>query len=134
LFGGAGDDNMNASTGDDVLNGGLGADFLFGDAGADVFDFDDVADSGITASTWDQIQGFVRGTDLVDLSGIAATYGSALDFNGASTFAGNTDEVIFQASGGHGYIMLDLNGDDIEDMTIQLRFVTGLDASNLILV
>jgi Ca2+-binding RTX toxin-like protein len=66
LFGGAGNDTLTGGAGADTLNGGLGND---------TFDFNLIAESGVTAGTWDTIIGFVGGeVDTIDLSTIAGTF------------------------------------------------------------
>ena len=71
LRGGLGDDRLEGGAGDDLLDGGRGQDDLAGGLGADTFDFDSLADSGLTPSTWDVIEDFDRAQgDKVDLSGL----------------------------------------------------------------
>lgn len=83
LTGGAGNDTLQSNGGNDILIGGAGKDVLTGGAGNDVFDFNTVAESGLTATTRDVITDFVRGQDKIDLSTIDAN--TALAGNQAFT-------------------------------------------------
>lgn len=69
LEGGDGDDRLSGGRGDDRLLGGAGADRLMGSAGADAFVFA-AGDSDPEAR--DRIARFVRGEDVIDLSGLDA--------------------------------------------------------------
>jgi hypothetical protein len=101
LYGGAGDDRLYAGDGDDVLWAGPGNDQVWGGAGADTFVF--ASGDGTL-----QIRDFERGTDLIDLSGLA----------GVSDF----DDLLVQArvvqSGTR--VLIDLSGDRllIADMVV----------------
>ncbi|PMZ87082.1 MULTISPECIES: M10 family metallopeptidase C-terminal domain-containing protein [unclassified Pseudomonas] len=55
-----------------MLVGGTGKDVLTGGAGNDIFDFNAVAETVLTSSTWDIISDFVRGADKIDLSTLDA--------------------------------------------------------------
>ncbi len=72
LDGKAGNDALQGGVGNDILIGGAGKDALTGGAGNDVFDFNALAESGLTATTRDVIADFVRGQDKIDLSTIDA--------------------------------------------------------------
>ncbi|MEM6899200.1 MAG: calcium-binding protein [Pseudomonadota bacterium] len=69
LDGGAGNDELIGAAGADILDGGHGNDTLTGEAGADVFVFGG-------ASGADTITDFENGTDLIDLSTSALTFGA----------------------------------------------------------
>ena len=47
------DNRLTGNTGNNTLTGGLGRDMMFGDLGADRFDFNALAESGVTAATRD---------------------------------------------------------------------------------
>jgi len=92
---GAGDDTITGGTGADILTGGLGADtysFIAGDTGTFVFadlDFDSpaVCDGDTFTGLFDLINGFVAGTDNLDLAAaLVSTNGDAYvdTFNGAA--------------------------------------------------
>ena len=72
MDGDAGNDTILGLAGNDVLRGSLGADVLYGGAGNDIFDYNAVAESGTTSTTWDVIMDFTAGQDRIDLSGIDA--------------------------------------------------------------
>jgi Ca2+-binding RTX toxin-like protein len=63
---------LNGGSGNDILIGGMGKDVLIGGAGNDIFDFNAVAETGLTSSTWDIISDFTRGADKIDLSTLDA--------------------------------------------------------------
>ncbi|QLQ18613.1 MAG: M10 family metallopeptidase C-terminal domain-containing protein [Exiguobacterium profundum] len=71
LTGDTGENVLNGAYGADTLVGGGGADTLIGGLGADVFRFLRVADS--LALDPDQITGFVRGSDHIDLTAFDGT-------------------------------------------------------------
>jgi Ca2+-binding RTX toxin-like protein len=72
IAGGAGADSLIGGAGDDLLIGAGGKDYLKGGAGADVYRFRGAADS--TSVGYDQIDGFVFGTDTLDLPGTHNSY------------------------------------------------------------
>ena len=50
----------------------MGKDVLTGGAGNDIFDFNALAETGLTSATWDIISDFVHGADKIDLSTLDA--------------------------------------------------------------
>ncbi|MES2944574.1 MAG: M10 family metallopeptidase C-terminal domain-containing protein [Pseudomonadota bacterium] len=92
LNGSGGNDTLDGGKGDDYLKGGTGRDMLTGGMGADSFDFNALAEMGLTPSTWDSILDFngVEG-DRVDLSTLDADSTSAgqqgFSFIGGSSFS-----------------------------------------------
>jgi serralysin len=68
IFGGAGNDSLNGGSGADIIFGALGKDYLKGGGGADAYSYRSAADS--TGSGFDVIDGFVVGSDVLDLPGI----------------------------------------------------------------
>ncbi|VVM54546.1 beta strand repeat-containing protein [Pseudomonas fluorescens] len=72
LTGNAAANLLNGGSGNDILIGGMGKDVLTGGAGNDIFDFNVVAETGLTSSTWDIISDFTRGADKIDLSTLDA--------------------------------------------------------------
>jgi Ca2+-binding RTX toxin-like protein len=89
LFGGAGKDVLDGGAGNDRLLGSIDADRLTGGAGDDAFVFEDFEDFiPVTGSALDRITDFVRGDDVIDLSGIDANGGlageQAFKFGGTS--------------------------------------------------
>ena len=81
LQGGAGD---HGGAGDDTLTGGAQGDLLAGGTGADMFVLAALAGSGLALAARDQIQDFLSGTDVLDLSLIDANSG----FGGDQGFTG----------------------------------------------
>lgn len=77
LYGGAANDLLYGGSGNDILVGGSGKDTLTGGAGTDRFDFNAVADSGITSALRDTIKDFVRGQDKINLAAIDANSATA---------------------------------------------------------
>ena len=77
LTGNAAANLLSGGGGNDILVGGTGKDVLTGGVGNDTFDFNALAETGLTSSTWDIITDFTRGADKIDLS--------TLDANTATT-------------------------------------------------
>ena len=113
LFGGNGDDTLIGGDGDDILNGGLDRDILWGGDGVDIFEFLDVAESGIGSSR-DVIKDFEQGVDLIDLAAMGATSFSA------GGFTNTAGEVTYKLIGGgtKTVIEYDHDGDGAADFQI----------------
>ncbi|TXL71174.1 tandem-95 repeat protein [Vineibacter terrae] len=137
LNGGDGDDTLNGGAGNDTLLGGRGRDVLIGGAGADLFDFHAFNESGTTDATRDQIVGFERGTDRIDLATIdantAAAGNQAFAFIGGAAFHGVAGELRQQAFGADTIVSGDVNGDAVADFQIQLKGAFALTASDFFL-
>lgn len=134
LYGGEGDDVLVGDAGRDVLSGGAGADSLTGGAGADrITLWEEVqsrdtlvfraGDSGKTASSIDQIEGFVSGTDKIDLRAFAGMVFEGLDYRG-----GGTASCYFDGR----HLRLDTNGDAATDMIIAFKWVDELVAGDFL--
>lgn len=65
IYGGHVADTLTGGAADDFFWGGLGGDTLKGNAGFNAFYYESVAES--TGSSYDRIDGFVSGTDRIDL-------------------------------------------------------------------
>lgn len=115
LVGGALNDVIQAGGGADVVIGGGGGDALWGGAGADVFKYSAVSDS--TGAGLDSIFDFVSGVDKLDLTGVRT---------GASDVYG------VLSSGGSTFVFVDLHGDGINDMTIQLTNTASLQTADIL--
>ena len=113
LSGEGDDDTLIAGDGDDILNGGLGRDILWGGEGVDIFEFLDVAESGIGSSR-DVIKDFEQGIDLIDLAAMGATSFSA------GGFTSTAGEVTYKLIGGgtKTVIEYDKDGDGAADFQI----------------
>lgn len=115
LDGGAGNDALTGGNGNDVLNGGAGNDGLFGGQGADVFRFTDLGGA-------DRIADFTRGQDRIDLSGLDAIAGGAIDafdWIGNAGFSNTAGELRSYVENGAFFVAGDVNGDGVADFTIQ---------------
>ena len=126
VFVGSGADTITTSLAGDVIFGGGGGDFLNGGAGADAFMYDGVNQS--TSVNYDQITGFVSGTDRFVFN-FAVTGVDATITNGALSTAsfdsdlaaavgagqlGANRATLFQAStgtlAGQTFLVVDANG------------------------
>jgi Ca2+-binding RTX toxin-like protein len=131
-----GADTVIGSMGSDFIVGGAGGDTLTGGGSADVFAFERTTDS--TAAAFDTITDFLQGTDLVDLSRIDANTGVAGDqafaFLGVAGFGGVAGQArVDQGTPGITALELDVNGDAIADMRIELVGTHALQATDLVL-
>jgi Ca2+-binding RTX toxin-like protein len=138
IFGGKGNDNITGGAGNDTIQAGLGKDYMNGGAGADVFTFKSAAES--TGVNYDTIDGFVFGTDTLDLPGThdsyevvsggllsTATFDTDLATAMAATLGAN-EAVLFTATvgdlAGRLFLVVDQNGTDGyqsgEDFVIEL--------------
>ena len=120
--GGAGDDKVSGGDGDDTIWGGLGQDRLFGNGGSDRFVFNNRNESPNDSGA-DNLRDFELGVDVIDLTGL----NPALRFIGDTAFSGTAGEVrVSQNDSGDSIVRIDLDGDSIGDMKINVRDVTGL--------
>lgn len=125
LYGGDGDDRMIGGNGNDLFNGGAGNDTMTGGNGNDWFLFTDLGGT-------DMITDFRRGRDKVDLSGLDAIDGGAVDmfaWIGSSTFSGAAGELRSYNAGGVNYLEGDTNGDMVADFIVQTNVL--LQASDI---
>ena len=118
LLGEVGDDTLIGGDGDDILNGGLDRDILWGGDGIDIFEFLDVAESGI-GSDRDVIKDFEQGVDLIDLSAIGAHRFSA----GGFTY--NSGEVTYKLIGGGTKTVIEYDHDGDGAADFQLLMTNG---------
>lgn len=121
LSGLAGDDTLAGGAGDDTLFGGLGVDSLTGGAGSDRFVFGGRAASALSSP--DTIIDFTPGEDQIDLASLAA---SALEYRGSAAFTPGAAQVRLVAGGGQVTVQIDLDGDAVADMAIQVKGLTTL--------
>lgn len=119
LGGGEGNDSLNAGAGNDSISGGAGDDTLVGGAGKDTFIWTDVAVGEV-----DQVQD-AKGSKL-DLSGLKlGDTAFALKIGGAAvtenkTAVGGTLDANNNIAFVDGNLVVDLNGDDTADFTIDI--------------
>jgi serralysin len=149
LDGRAGNDMLLGQVGADTMTGGLGADDLFASAmlsgndnARDVFRYIAVADSGIAATTRDDIFGFVRGAattaDRIDLQAIDANPflagNQAFKFIGGAAFTVKVvGEVRIVKLGGDLLISIDTDKDNAPEMTILVHATATLTAGDFVL-
>ncbi|MDH4564221.1 M10 family metallopeptidase C-terminal domain-containing protein, partial [Pseudomonas sp. BN411] len=133
LDGGAGNDTLSGGAGNDRLTGGAGKESLAGGAGNDIFAFGNLADLGLTSTTWDVISDFTRGADRIDLS--------ALDANTATTTNDAFTAVIgsasaFTAAGqlkfASGVLYGNTDADATAEFAIQLVGVTAMSTADFV--
>ncbi|MFI3156890.1 MAG: calcium-binding protein [Methylococcaceae bacterium] len=131
---------LNAAEGNDKLIGGLGKDNLAGGLGADKFKFNEVAETGATATTRDIITDFSHGQrDKIDLSAIDANKVSAGNnaFSAPTVggaFSGvfaNPGELYFDKTAHILYGNNDM--DSAADFSIKLAGMNSLAASDFVL-
>jgi Ca2+-binding RTX toxin-like protein len=130
LRGGDGVDVMSGGDGDDVLFAGPGKDTMSGGAGADVFVFATLADSPPDERRA-VITDFQPGIDRIDVSRIDANVATTAD--DAFVFVGRAALGPGQIRQGSAGISLDVNGDGVADMQIQLLGGPTLQAGDFIL-
>jgi subtilisin-like proprotein convertase family protein len=114
LYGGAGDDRLFGGAGDDRLVGGTGRDALTGNAGVDYFVFQTAADSPV-GSGRDVITDFEVGIDKIVFLDDATTFIGSIGFRGE---AGSVRAVMNSVN---TVVEVDVDGDRIADMQIQLN-------------
>ena len=111
LVGSTRNDPLQGNGGNDTLIGGLGADVLFGGAGADVFQYRTAAESTANAAGSDTIFDMVSGVDKIDLRAVRT---------------GASDAFGIAYLNGSSFLFVDLGGNGVNDMLIQLTNVTLL--------
>ena len=135
-------DKLTGNTGNNLLIGGAGQDTLTGGAGNDVFDFNAIAETGLTSSTWDVITDFVRGQDKIDLSTMdanAATTASneAFAFIGATAFSTTNAtgqlRYVYDSVSATGMLYGSTNADSAAEFAIKLTGVSTLAATDFVL-
>ena len=138
LFGAGGRDTLDGGDDNDLLVGGLGRDLLTGGFGADVFDFDALAESGITGATRDRIIDFQDGIDDINLSTIdAKTFLSgnqAFSFIGAGAFTSAGGQIrAFVNDAGNTIVQINNDKDAAAEMTLVLLGTHTLSAGDFVL-
>lgn len=139
LTGNNGANLIDGGLGNDTITGGQGADSLRGGSGSDIFDFNNVNETGNTATTRDVILDFQQGQDRIDLSTIDAS--TALGGNNAFLFRGAIaafgtaadGEIRFAQEGGITVIYGDTNGDSVAEFQIALNGLYTLTAADFVL-
>jgi hypothetical protein len=136
-LGGNGAANVIAGRGgNDVITGGAGRDVMAGGGGADRFVFVALSDSTVGGGR-DLINGFVAGTDKIDLAGIDANTGLANDqafaLIGSGAFSHTAGELQAKAFGANTLISGDVDGNGRADFHILLSGSVALQATDFLL-
>ncbi|CAI8832909.1 serralysin [Pseudomonas sp. IT-P258] len=134
LTGNAAANLLNGGGGNDILIGSTGKDVLTGGIGNDIFDFNALAETGLTSSTWDIITDFVRGADKIDLSTLDAN--TATTANDAfSSVIGST--AAFNAAGqlkvSGGVLYGNTDADSAAEFAIQIVGLNSATTADFIL-
>ncbi len=131
LFGGRGNDILIGGSGDNLFVGGAGSDQMRAGSGTDTFVWKSAAESGLNAAR-DKVYGFETGTDMLDLSAVAP---DTIAFLGTAGFtSGGTAELrLVEKRGVTTLIEVDVDGDGIADMQIQIMGTVGLTESDFLL-
>jgi Ca2+-binding RTX toxin-like protein len=117
-----GDSSANTVIGgalNDLIQAGGGGDALWGGAGADTFRYTAVSDSapGNGGAGLDSIFDFQSGVDKLDLT---------------SVHTGANDVCGVLSMGGSTFVFVDLGGDGIGDMAIQLTHTPSIQAGDIL--
>jgi Ca2+-binding RTX toxin-like protein len=137
LLGGQRNDGLTGGHLSDTLNGGLGADALNGFGGGDTFVYQSAQDSNTHA--FDRITGFDASADKIDLWYSVSAIDAPLagDYAQLSQIAdadhlGIHDALLFSATDGYTYLVIDANGvagyQDNQDLVIRLVSPQHLDS------
>ncbi len=139
FYASGGNDVVDGGDGNDLIVGGGGADTLKGGTGADSFTYTGVTDSTVVATGRDAIIDFSHAEgDRIDLStidadGNAANGNTAFTFLGGGAFTGAGHELRVVVSGGVQVVQVDLTGDKVPDMQINVTSATALAAGDFVL-
>ncbi len=136
LRGGAGNDTLIGGAGFDRLVGGIGVDTMNG-GGGDYFVFA-VGDNSAASGQHDRINGFISGTNWIDISGIDAVAATGAQdlfrFIGTSAFSGSAGQLNYSYNSSLGVTVIqgDTNGDGIADFAIDLAGNVTVSAGDFI--
>ncbi len=111
LEGGSGDDSLLGGQGDDRIEGAAGNDTMIGGAGNDTFVYVEPGDSPAS----DCIEGFVQGSDKIDLGALLGA--TDLAWGGTTPTANG---VWYGNDGVNTYVYADTNGDGLFDLKIKM--------------
>ena len=125
LTGGSAKDLLIGLAGNDVVQGGASADVLIGGPGSNRFVYSDLSDSPAKRGRQDQILGFQRAGDVIDLSAL----GDSFTYIGKKSFAREAGEVRFAG----GSLQLDVDGNGRADLEILLPGVNRFSGTSLLL-
>jgi serralysin len=125
LISGAGNDIVNGGGGDDAIYAGQGSDTLTGGAGKDTFLYESAGDSTVAAR--DVITDFTQGEDR-----IALNQAGAKGFIGTDAFSGRAGEVRYTNGTNSTVVELDVDGDRIADLQIELTGIVPLKSGDFV--
>jgi Ca2+-binding RTX toxin-like protein len=125
IIGGSTKDLLVGLGGNDLLRGGASPDVLIGGPGDNRFVYVDLSDSPAKRGKQDQILGFKRAADLIDLSAL----GDSLTYIGKKAFSRDAGEVRFAG----GSLQLDADGNGRADLEILLPGVNRFSGTSLLL-
>lgn len=135
MHGMEGNDHIDGYLGNDALFGGVGNDTVNGNHGNDTFRYGHQLDS--TPSTFDVIQDFQSGFDRIDLSALDANSlvagNQAFAFNAVKPFFYSAGDLWLVESNGNTSVYMDINGDNVADMRIDVLGVTGMPVADFTL-
>ncbi len=127
-------DTLIGDNGDNVLNGYRGQDTLIGGGGKDTFVFTGNSfGNDSTPSNPDLIKDFVQGEDIIDLSHLNYSWGTAPQHHLVDHFTGAANEVMVVVGSGSTTVLADLNGDQTADFAVALSNPVHLTASDFLL-
>jgi Ca2+-binding RTX toxin-like protein len=136
MLGRQGNDTITGGSGNDEIRGNLGADDLTGGLGIDHFAFGSALDSGAQFGS-DEIQDFMQGVDIIDLSDIDAfaTTGvnDAFTFVGNAAHSGSGATLRYIQSAGDTFVYGDTTGDGYGDFALRLDGTYSLNQSDFLL-
>jgi Ca2+-binding RTX toxin-like protein len=124
MAGGAARDLLIGLDGNDVLEGGARADVLIGGSGANRFVYSAFTDSRPKRGRQDQILGFQRSRDKIDMSALS----ESVVYIGKKPFSREAGEVRFAGES----LQLDADGNGRADLEVLLPGVNRISASNLL--
>jgi Ca2+-binding RTX toxin-like protein len=125
LTGGSAKDLLIGLGGNDLVQGGASADVLIGGPGSNRFVYADVSESPAKRGRQDQILGFQRAGDVIDLSAL----GDSFTYIGKKAFTREAGEVRFAG----GSLQLDVDGNGRADLEILLPGVNRFSGTSLLL-
>lgn len=125
LTGGVAKDLLIGLGGNDLVQGAASADVLIGGPGSNRFVYADLSDSPAKRGKQDQILGFQRAGDRIDLSAL----GDSFTYIGKKAFSRDAGEVRFAA----GALQLDGDGNGRADLEILLPGVNRFSGTSLLL-
>lgn len=128
LLGNGGRNIIKGGAGNDRIDGNGAGDVLTGGDGADTFVFLSRANSN--ARGWDVITDFQHGVDKIDLA-------DGMDFRareGAAFVPGIGGQVRWDQRGGSTFIEVELDGDSVADLIIELKGTHTITKSDLLIM